>query len=209
MYFNESNEDTNIDGEFKNKKKNDFWENNRRSIIIGIIVLVFLIFIIGIIIFFKNRTKYYLVVDGGNDITIYQGAEYIDPGYSAVDSKKNNLTSQVVVNGTVDSKTIGTYTLTYQIKNITKIRNINVVAQPSVRTIIHLRGDKTMRIKVGQKYIEPGFSTVDTIDGDITSKTNVNKSNLDTSKKGTYRIIYSVVNSDNITTSETRTIIVE
>ena len=66
-----------------------------------------------------------------------------------------------------------------------------------------------MRIKVGQKYIEPGFSTVDTIDGDITSKTNVNKSNLDTSKKGTYRIIYSVVNSDNITTSETRTIIVE
>ena len=209
MYFNESNEDTNIDGEFKNKKKNDFWENNRRSIIIGIIVLVFLIFIIGIIIFFKNRTKYHLVLDGGNDITIYQGAEYIDPGYSAVDSKKNNLTSQVVVNGTVDSKTIGTYTLTYQIKNITKTRNINVVAQPSVRTIIHLRGDKTMRIKVGQKYIEPGFSTVDTIDGDITSKTNVNKSNLDTSKKGTYRIIYSVVNSDNITTSETRTIIVE
>ena len=116
MYFNESNEDTNIDGEFKNKKKNDFWENNRRSIIIGIIVLVFLIFIIGIIIFFKNRTKYYLVLDGGNDITIYQGVEYIDPGYSAIDSKKNNLTSQVVVNGTVDSKIIGTYTLTYQIK---------------------------------------------------------------------------------------------
>ena len=61
---------------------------------------------------------------------------------------------------------------------------------------------------MGDAYEEPGYSAIDAVEGDLTNKVKIN-SNLDTSKQGTYRIIYSVTNSDGVTTSETRTIIVQ
>ena len=47
----------------------------------------------------------------GGDITLYQNEEFKEPGYTATDNYDKNL--KVVVNGTVDTKKIGEYTINY------------------------------------------------------------------------------------------------
>ena len=204
MYFN-TKEETNIDNELKAKKESKI--NKKTIIIIGIVLAVIIISLI-LILLLMNVKRYTLKLNGSESITIYQGSVYIEPGYDAHDNKNNDLSDEVVVLSNLDSNSIGTYTITYTLHNKTRIRNIEVVEQPSVITVIFLNGDKNVYINAGSSYDEPGYSAIDAIDGDLTDKVNVS-SNVNTSKRGTYTIIYSVVNSAGVTTSETRTIIVQ
>ena len=55
----------------------------------------------------KGNTKLYLT----------QGETYKEPGYEAKDNCDGDLTNKVKVSGYVNSKTIGTYTLTYIVKD--------------------------------------------------------------------------------------------
>lgn len=204
MYFNEK-EDTNIDKQLKPKKT---FEEKKKFFVIGGIILGAILLIIIIILIIRGINRYTLVLNGSSDITIYQGTVYNELGYEAYDRKRHNLNSEVTVQSNVDSNTIGTYTITYTFRNKVKKRTVNVVAKPAIVTIIHLNGSKNLYLNVGSQYNEPGYNAVDVNDGDLTSKVTTN-SNLDTSKPGTYRIIYSVVNSSGVTTTETRTIIVQ
>ena len=67
------------------------------------------------------------------DMTIQVNSEYIDPGYSAGDDIDGNITSEVVVLGSVDVTMLGTYTITYNVSDssnnsaIQKVRTIHVV----------------------------------------------------------------------------------
>lgn len=53
-----------------------------------------------------------ITLSGGNQ-TLTVGEDWIDPGYSATDAVDGDLTDDVVVTGTVDTDTVGSYTLTY------------------------------------------------------------------------------------------------
>lgn len=208
MYFNENKENTNIDDQFNNKKKGfDFQKYKLPLIVLGAIILMIIVILIFVSIF-KNRVNYFLILNGSEEMTIYEGTTYNEPGYAGSDNKQNDLTSEVSVSGEVNSSTIGTYVLTYKLHNTEKTRTVNVVAKPDIITIIHLKGEKTIRIKVGETFNDPGCSVIDAIEGDITARVT-KSSNVDSSKAGTYRIVYSVVNSSGVTTSETRTVIVE
>jgi hypothetical protein len=44
-----------------------------------------------------------------------QGTAYAEPGYTATDAEEGVLTSSVIVTGSVNTNTPGTYTLTYTI----------------------------------------------------------------------------------------------
>lgn len=206
MYFNEK-EDTNIDKEFNNNKKIDL-SKFKKYFIIGGIILFALILLIIIAILLKNKKNYFITLEGLNEMTIYQGTSYNEPGYKAHDNKNNDLTQQVTVKDNLDTNTIGTYTIVYSLNNKRVTRTVNVVAKPDLATTIHLLGDKNIYLKVGDKFTDPGCTAIDAVDGNLTDKVTIN-GNVDTSKKGIYRIVYSVVNSSGITASETRTIIVE
>ena len=58
------------------------------------------------------------------------------------------------------------------------------------------------------KELESDLGIIPSKDGDLTNKVTVNGS-VNTSVKGIYKIVYSVVDSSRITTSATRTITVE
>ncbi len=204
MYFNQK-EDTNIDKALRKRKRINF---DKKTLKIGGIILGIIVVILLVILLFARMTRRYLVLNGSTNITVYQGSIYNEPGYNAYDNKKNNLNNEVIVESNLDTNTIGTYKITYTLYGKTKTRTIKVVAKPAIVTVIHLNGDKNVYLNVGTTYNEPGYSAIDATDGDLTSKVKVN-SNVDTSKRGTYRIIYSVVNSNGVTTSETRTIIVQ
>ena len=108
----------------------------------------------------------------------------------------------------LDSASIGTYTIIYSLNNKSITRTINVIEKPDIITVIHLTGEKNMNLKLDEEFSEPGYKAIDAIDGDLTDQVIVN-GNVDTSQKGTYKIVYSVINSAGVTTFETRTIVVE
>lgn len=55
---------------------------------------------------------------------------------------------------------------------------------------IKLKGDAEMTLTVGDAFVDPGFSCVDNVDGDCTSKVTITGT-VDTSKVGTYTLTYT------------------
>ncbi len=58
-----------------------------------------------------------LTLLGDTDMTVTAGYEFTDPGCTAKDAADGDLTSKVTVDGTVDPRFPGDYTLTYQVTN--------------------------------------------------------------------------------------------
>ena len=207
MYFNENKKNTNIDNDFKQNKFNfNKWKT-------PIIILGIIIFLITIIIFIfqkKEITNYYLILNGEENITLYQGIDYIEPGYNAHNSKNEDLTNEVIIKSTLDTNKIGEYQITYTIGNIIKTRTITIVEKPKEYTYIYLKtvnNDINVYLNIGEKYTEPGYQVFSSTGLDLTNQVKIT-GNVDTSKKGTYKLIYSVIDSNNITITAERNIIV-
>lgn len=58
-----------------------------------------------------------LTLKGSEKIYVNLDGEYQEPGYQAMDNCDGDITSQVVVEGSVNSHKIGTYSLTYHVKD--------------------------------------------------------------------------------------------
>ena len=207
MYFNSNDKGTNIDSEFSSKKMFSF--NKKTLSIIGIsfgviLLIIFLIFILG-----KNSVDYqkFLVLEGNDDIVIYQNSLYEDPGYKAYDSKGSDLSSEVSISGEVNTSLVGDYVVTYKLDDIIKERRISVISRPNQLTYLILYGESIMHIRVGGTYTEPGYTVIDSVSTDLKDKVVID-GNVDTSKAGTYIIKYSVTNDSGVTISEKRTVIV-
>ncbi len=61
----------------------------------------------------------------------------------------------------------------------------------TVRPIITLQEPYTMYLAIGDRYVEPGVSAKDNVDGDISDKVEI-KNGVNTSHGGTYQLNYSV-----------------
>lgn len=204
MYFNEK-EETNIDHQFEDE--NNFSLKNLKPvhwIIAGIVLLVAIIVIVVVVILTK-KDKYVIELVGEEKINVTIGSQYIEPGYNAYDRKNNDVSSQVEITSNVDTSKIGEYEVVYTIDGITKVRYVTV---DEGSTHIHLLGDKNMFLKVGDKYVEPGYEVFDSADQNLKQKVKVS-GKVDTSKVGTYEITYSVVNSRNETITAKRYVIVK
>lgn len=205
MYLNTERGNTNIDNQFKRKSSLKIKKNKFTLFYILLILLI-----IGIAIYFivANRTRYFIILEGTEEISIYQGDIFVDPGYSGRDNKNNDLTSSIIVDNRVDSQTIGTYEVIYKLNNTTKKRIVNVVEKGIGNIFIYLIGDNPIILNVGDTYNEPGYNATDSIDSNITDKVQVTN-NIDTSKIGTYQVVYTVTNSSGITSSKTRKVVVK
>lgn len=58
-----------------------------------------------------------ITLKGNQNMTIYAGNSYNEPGYSASDKCDGDLTNNVLSTGTVDINKIGTYTIYYSVKD--------------------------------------------------------------------------------------------
>ena len=75
--------------------------------------------------------------------------------------------------------------------------------------VIKLNGDEVIELKKGEKFTDPGIKSVrDKTDGNIDVKNVVVKGSVDTSKAGTYKITYTVLDSFKNKTVLTRKVIV-
>lgn len=63
--------------------------------------------------------------------------------------------------------------------------------EPPERVNLNLNGDLVINLKVGEKYVEPGYSASSDLKGDITSYVKVT-GEVDTSKAGSYKLTYTL-----------------
>ena len=157
--------------------------------------------------YYDESLSYYISLKGDEEMTIYLGDEYEEPGYAAADSRGNNLTDQVVVDNPIDTNKIATYIIRYVLHDTVKVRKVKVTKRPVGKISFHLKGNINVYLNLGEEYVEPGYEATDTIDGDITETVMVDNK-LDTSKVGTYSIIYTASNSTGKEKSLERTVTV-
>lgn len=78
-----------------------------------------------------DTTQPVLTLKGSNPMTIDVGSSFTDPGATATDDVDGDISSSIGVTGTVDTSTVGTYTLTYTVSDeagnvSTGTRTVNV-----------------------------------------------------------------------------------
>ena len=147
------------------------------------------------------------VFAGVDDTEVQQGGDF-DPmaGVSASDAEDGDLTSKIEVEGSVDTSTEGTYTLTYRVtdsggETVEATRTVTVANEAPVFEGV----DDTEVQWNGDFDALDGVTASDREDGDLTGKIEVSGS-VDTSTVGEYTVTYSVTDSGGETTEATRTI---
>lgn len=156
-----------------------------------------------------DNTNPVITLSGGDVTVEYQGS-YIEPGYSAFDSLDGDLTSSVVISGSVNTSVLGFYTLSYNVSdsnsNSATEKSRTVYVLDTTPPVITLSGLASQTLEVGGTYSESGFSASDNYDGDLTSSVSVSGS-VDTNTVGTYYLYYDVQDSNgNSANQEIRTI---
>jgi hypothetical protein len=141
-----------------------------------------------------------ITLTGDATVTIEVGSTYTDAGATAQDNYDGDITDDIVTVNTVDTSTVGTYTVTYDVSDannndaVQVIRTVNVV--DITIPVITLTGDATVTIEVGSTYTDSGATAQDNYDGDITSSI-VTVNTVDTSTVGTYTVTYDVSDANN------------
>lgn len=210
MFFNDDKVDTNIDEEFGKDFSSILIGTIKKYKFIFIGAIVLLILILIMVYLGNNNSVNYLILNGDDTINIYMGTSYIEVGYEAYDSENNNLNGLVVVESNLDANKIGEYEILYKLGEIVKVRKINVVEKPDNYTRIGLKminEDVDINLKVGEKYNEPGYVVYGS-DKSLSDKVRI-IGNVDTSTKGTYTLIYTVVDLNDVTVNAMRNVVVE
>ncbi len=141
-----------------------------------------------------------IALRGSDTVAVFQYAEYNDPGAEAFDMVDRNLTAQITVSGSVNTETVGTYTLDYEVSdeagNTSSVQRIVIVLSIDKRKppVISLMGADTIRLEVGDSIPEPGVHASDSVEGDITEKVVVEPGGA-TSRPDSFAILYWVENS--------------
>ncbi len=160
-----------------------------------------------------DSTPPVLTLKGSKTISIDAGLTYTDPGYSAIDNKDGNITDNVVVTGTVNTRVPDVYTIQYDVsdrvgnKAPTQTRTVTIIGDDTP-PVITLKGNKTITIEAGLTYVDPGYTATDNRDGNITDMVVITGT-VDTNTPGTYTIQYDVLDSSsNVAIQQIRTVTV-
>ena len=154
------------------------------------------------------------VINGVSNKQIFVGDTF-NPlsGVTASDKEDGDLTSKIIVTGTVDTSKVGSYDLTYTVTDskglkATASAKITITEKSTTNTAPVISGVSNKQINKGASF-NPlvGVTAIDKEDGDLTSKITVTGT-VDTSKVGSYEITYSVSDSKGLVTTAKATITV-
>lgn len=139
------------------------------------------------------------------DLTLEEQATF-DPkqGVEANDPEDGNITNKIeVIENTVNTKTPGTYKVTYKVADsieqvVTKTITVTVKENKAPTITAY---DKT--ITVGDKYNpKENVTAQDEEDGDLTNKIVIKENTVKEDTPGTYQVIYEVADSKNKKTTK-------
>ncbi|WP_298893481.1 immunoglobulin-like domain-containing protein [uncultured Psychroserpens sp.] len=147
---------------------------------------------------------------GASTINLNVGDTYNEQGATATDNFDGDLTSSIVISGSVNTSTAGTYVVNYNVSDssgnaanqVTRTVNVTADTTPPVITLI---GASTINLTVGDAYNEQGATATDNQDGDLTSSIVISGT-VDTANAGSYAVTYSVSDSAGNNAQAVRTV---
>lgn len=175
----------------------------RVLIIIGIIIMLIAITILYNKFYVDN---YNFKLNGSDTIYLNIGDMWEDPGYT------QDGDNHIIVKNNVNYDIEGNYEVKYTLKiylfSKTLVRKVNVVnANQTTDLTLTINGDNPYYLMKNHDYEEAGFSSFDKIDGIITNNVQVTN-NIDNSNDGTYEVKYQIKNTNGITKTSIRKVIV-
>lgn len=165
-------------------------------------ICLLIVFIASILCFIGYFSYSYLVepeisLKGNKEMTISLNEKYEDPGVVAL-LGATDVSSNVKVEGKVDTTKVGDYTLTYIITNTKGYKKQEITRLVKVRDgekpTLKLKGSAPYKISYGKAYKEPGYIATDNYDGNLTDKVK-RTGTVNTKKLGTYKLYYTVTDS--------------
>lgn len=164
-----------------------------------------------------QKTRTVKVVDSVKPVVTLIGSKYLsipvfstytELGATSTDNYDGDMTSKIVMRGSVNTSITGTYYITYTVTDSSgKIgvatRVVKVIDY--TKPVLTISGDSTVSLKVGSAYADAGATANDNYDGDLTAKITA-VSTVNTSVVGTYYVTYSVSDAQGNKTTAKRTV---
>ena len=141
-----------------------------------------------------------ITLRGASPVEVPQGATYTDPGATASDDRDGDLSASIALGGdTVDTDTVGDYTLTYDVSDAAgnaaeTVTRVVRVTRPldTVAPVITLRGASSVEVALGDTYTDMGATASDDRDGDLSASIALGGDTVDTDTVGDYTLTYDV-----------------
>ena len=142
-----------------------------------------------------------LQLTGLNPYVLQYGIDqtWVDPGYLVSDNRDDPEAIQVVVSGTPDLTTKGSYFIEYLATDlngneaavVTREVQVSDLDEPYVQL-----SETLVVLAFGDSFVMPEYSSSDNYDGDLTDQVLIQGlDSLDTNTPGDYEIIFTVVDS--------------
>lgn len=132
---------------------------------------------------------------GPDPLLVECGGVYADPGATAFDQCRGDLTADIVTSGFLNTGVVGVYTLSYDVSDpagnpaATATRRVEIF--DSAAPMITLLGPDPLFIECGDAYADPGVTAFDQCDGDLTAAI-VTSGTPNTGVVGAYTVSYGV-----------------
>lgn len=150
-----------------------------------------------------------LVLLGNTEIYTH-AANFADPGYKATDDLAGDLTGAVVVESDYKACTVGDFTFAYTVSDgagntVSAQRLVHVTDTTPPK--MSLLGNQTIKIHVGEAFLDPGVKATDDFDGNISDNVTA-QGEVDCNTVGTYMVTYSVADACGNASQITRNVVV-
>jgi len=129
---------------------------------------------------------------------------------TAKDNADGSLTKLIKVTGTVNTKKIGTYTLTYTVTDYSGNKQVltrKITVKDNIKPVIYGAAPKTIKLK-SSFNTRAGVTAKDNVDGNLTKVIKITGT-VNTKKKGTYTLTYVVADKTGNKTTVHRKITVK
>lgn len=143
-----------------------------------------------------------ITLKGGESVKICPGTTYKEEGYEVKDNYDENIEVKIE-----QAENLITYSASDSSFNKTQTTR-KIIEIDEEKPIIELSKGKTIYITVNNKYSDPGYKATDNCDGDLTKSVKITGS-VDTSKAGTYKISYSVMDKSGNESKTERSVVVQ
>ena len=144
-----------------------------------------------------------ITLKGDKKITLCPNAEFKEIGVSAIDDYDGDITDKIKAE-VKDDEVV--YTVSDSSGNTAEEKR-ELVRIDKEKPTISLKGYTSMSITTNSKFTDPGYTAMDKCDGDISKSVKV-KGEVNTKKKGDYKIEYEVEDKAGNKTKVTRTVLV-
>ncbi len=173
--------------------------NKSKKRLVIIIACITVIVLVAILLVFLLRNKISFVTEDGKSIgnnstiEVAHGSAEL-PKISALYNDKTPI--DVTTTGEADLNKIGEYRIAYSASHDGNEKTISVVIKVVDKTPpeIKLKGGEELNWVLGKEFVDPGFTAIDNVDGDVSANVKVSGT-VDANTEGDYTLTYTVSDS--------------